>query len=156
MLNLLGCKNLLTSGYLIGSGVKTVHQKGEMIMSKAANWALVLIVCLLAIYIVRDRIIPTLVLQKNRGAYGRLVLDCEKARSSAQEARNKSFDDELVKKRFLKSIDVELISCLDRELLKNKLLGWGVTQPAIRVMELEVLKEETDISASTLTRPYAE
>jgi hypothetical protein len=125
-------------------------------MTKPAYGLLVAIICLLAINPLFDRVIPAIVAASNKKDYVQLVGDCEIARASREQARDKSFDNAMMKKRIGQSIDVALLSCIDRDILKNRLLGWGVSPQVLRAMELEALMQQPDITASSITKPYAE
>jgi hypothetical protein len=125
-------------------------------MPKAAYGLLVAIICLLAINPLFDRVIPAIVVASNKRDYARLVADCEIARDSEQQTRDKSFDSAMMKKRIGQSMEVALLSCIDRDILKNRLLGWGVSPQVLRAIELKSLMQDPDIAASNITKPYAE
>jgi len=125
-------------------------------MTKAAYGLLVVIICLLAINPLFERVIPAIVAASNKRDYAQLVADCEIARQSEQQARDKSFDSAMMKKRIGQSIDVALLSCIDRDILKNRLLSWGVSPQVLRAIELEALMQQPDVTASNITKPYAE
>ena len=125
-------------------------------MNKAAYGLLVVIMCLLAINPLFDRLIPAIVAASNKRDYVQLVVNCEIARESEQQVRDKSFDSAMMKKRIGQSIDIALLSCIDRDILKNRLFGWGVSPQVVRAIELETLMQQPDVAASNITRPYAE
>ncbi len=125
-------------------------------MTKAAYVLLAVIICLLAINPLFERLIPAIVAASNKRGYSQLVAECEIARESEQRARDKSFDSTMMKKRIGQSTAVALLSCLDRDILKNRLLGWGVSPQVLRAIELEALMEHPDVAASNITKLYAE
>jgi hypothetical protein len=125
-------------------------------MTRGAYGLLAVIICLLVISPLFDRVIPAIVAASNKRGYAQLVADCEIARESEQQARNQSYDSAMMRKRIGQSIDVALLSCIDRDILKNRLLGWGVSPQVLRGIELEALMEHPDVAASNITKPYAE
>jgi hypothetical protein len=125
-------------------------------MNKAMYGLLVVIAYLLAINPLVDRVMPAIVAASNKREYAQLVADCETARESEQQARDKSFDSAMMKKRIRQSIDIALLSCIDRDILKNRLLGWGVSPQVLRAIELETLMQQPDVAASNITTPYAD
>ena len=125
-------------------------------MTKAAYGLLVVIICLLAINPLFDRVIPGIVAASNKRDYAQLAADCDIARESEQQARDKSFESAAMKKRIGQSIHVALLACIDRDILKNRLLGWGVSPQVLRTIELEALMQQPDVAASNITKSYAE
>ena len=124
-------------------------------MINTMHRTLLVIACLLSINFVFRQVIPPLIAQANRKSFELLVVKCEKARESAEQARRTSFDDELTKEIVEKSAYVELLSCVDRDILKDKLLAWGVSPSLLHAIKLEALMQHPDIAASSLTQEYA-
>jgi hypothetical protein len=61
-----------------------------------------------------------------------------------------------MKKRIGQSIHIALLACIDRDILKNRLLGWGVSPQVLRTIELEALMQQADVPAGDITKPYVE
>ena len=111
-------------------------------IEKTSRWALITIAVVLLANLFLDRIFPRLALEMSQKDYEVLVVACEKARASASKARFKLAEDQALKDELLKSLNVELIKCVDEEIKRNELLDAGVTQPAIRAIALKAMVED--------------
>ncbi len=114
-------------------------------MPKFANISLGVIAILLVGQVIFDRLVPAFALHFARGRYEASVAECERARDAVRSiglslTRDKETDAEL-----RKSVNVQKLSCLHQEALRNKLLSWGVRQSSLRSVELDVISRTADV-----------
>src|SRR5437867_237411 len=114
-------------------------------MPKLASVALVVIAALLAAEVIVDRLIPALVLQLTQGRYKATVIECERARDAARTFGPGLTGDKRTDERLQKSVNVQLLSCLHQEVLRNRLLSSGIPKSSIRLVELDVIAGTADV-----------
>src|SRR5215469_14735875 len=114
------------------------------------RWFLCLIASLLFIMLGADWMVPSISLRTYRNEYQEIVVACETARRTQREASTRSFENQGQKDLFLKSVETELLVCLEKDLLRNELLASGVSQPDLRLIELGAIRQNRDLPFAAL------
>jgi len=98
--------------------------------------------------------IPTLALSLRRDQLTEAVVECEEAKAESRRSLALTFEDELSRGQFEKSVNVRLLACLEKEVLWLKLRGIGVSEHRIQLVELEAIRDRLGVKAWK-TRPEA-
>ena len=123
-------------------------------MSRAKEISLILIATVLVAEFALTHLWPAIYFQPMHQEYYDSVVACQKAKESFQRTQEIPNNlDRHLKHKLLLASKVELSSCNESELLKNKLASNGVELSKLKVIYLEAL-EHKDISLSSLVAPY--
>jgi hypothetical protein len=123
-------------------------------MDRAKGISLVLIAAVLVAEFTISHLWPAIYFKSMHRDYYDSVVACLKAKESFQKTQEIPNNiDPYLRNRLLLASKVELSSCNEYELLKNKLISNGVDQSKLRVIYLEALKHK-DLSLSSLVSPY--
>ncbi len=123
-------------------------------MNRSKEISLILIATVLVAEFVLTHLWPAIYFQSMHQEYYDSVVACQKAKESFQRTQEVPNDlDWHLKHKLLLASKVELSSCNESELLKNKLISNGVELSNLKVLYLEAL-EHKDISLSSLVAPY--
>jgi hypothetical protein len=123
-------------------------------MSRAKEISLILIATVLVAEFALTHLWPAIYFQSMHQEYYDSVVACQKAKESFQRTQEIPNNlDRHLKHKLLLASKVELSSCNESELLKNKLASNGVELSKLKVIYLEAL-EHKDISLSSLVAPY--
>ena len=125
-------------------------------MSRAKEISLILIATVLVAEFTLTYLWPAIYFQSMYQEYYDSVVACQKAKESFQ--RTQEIPNDLtrnLKRKLLLASKVELSSCNESEILKNKLTSNGIELSKLKVVYLEAL-EHKDISLSSLVASYEE
>ncbi len=125
-------------------------------MSRAKEISLILIATVLVAEFTLKHLWPAIYFQSMYQEYYDSVVACQKAKESFQ--RTQEIPNDLtrnLKRKLLLASKVELSSCNESEILKNKLTSNGIELSKLKVVYLEAL-EHKDISLSSLVASYEE
>jgi hypothetical protein len=114
-------------------------------MPRFANVSLAVIATVLVGQVIVDRFVPAVALHFTKGRYGAAVTECERARDAARATASGLTGDRQTDTELQNSVSVQMLGCLDQEMLKNELLSWGVRQSSLRSVELSVMSRTADI-----------
>jgi len=125
-------------------------------MSRAKEISLILIATVLVAEFTLTYLWPAIYFQSMYQEYYDSVVACQKAKESFQ--RTQEIPNDLtrnLKRKLLLASKVELSSCNESEILKNKLTSNGIELSKLKVIYLEAL-EHKDISLGSLVSSYEE
>lgn len=118
------------------------------------KWSLIAVASLLSLHLLYDLFIPRVVLRAYESDYQWLVTSCEKALRSVQETQTKAFNSERLRYTFRATVEIELLNCADRQLLRETLSSWGASPSSLRAIELEALLQDARVPTRALTSPF--
>jgi hypothetical protein len=123
-------------------------------MDRVKEIALILIAAALVGEFSLSHLWPAVYFQSTKAGYYKSAVACHRANESFQNAKTTPENsDPILKRKLISASKVELSSCNDYEILKNKLISNGVDQSKLKVVHLEALKNK-DLSLSTLVSFY--
>ena len=123
-------------------------------IGRAQEYSLIVIAAVLVAEFTLSHLWPTIYFQSMHQDYYDSVVACLKAKESFQKTQEIPNNvDPYLRNRLLLASKVELASCNEYELLKNKLISNGVDQSKLKIIFLEALKHK-DVSLSSLVDPY--
>lgn len=114
-------------------------------MPKFANVSLAVIAILLIGQVIVDRVVPAVALHFTKGRYEAAVMECERARDAVRSIGSGLTGDKQTDTELRKSVNVQMLSCLHQDALKNKLLSWGVRPSSLWSVELDVISKTADV-----------
>lgn len=135
--------------------MKMGEQLTKATHAASLKWLLAVIASLLSVFLLFDLVIPSVVMAVYKDDYSRMVVNCQKALRSADEARNKTFENDRLKNAFYATVDLDLLNCTDHERLKNELLSWRVAPASVRAVEIGAVLQDSSVPVKILTAPYA-
>ena len=116
-------------------------------MSKVYRIANVIAVILVFAYGIREYVVPRVVLASHEDEYQLLMFQCDHVMREHFIAKQQVLVDpsEMAVKN-LDASEVSLLTCHDYDKLRKKLLSFGVSEPQLSMVGLEVMEEKlTDV-----------
>jgi len=118
--------------------------QGQQAIRRLADIGVIIIATLLIGGVVVDRLVPAVIFYATKNRYEVEVAECERAQMSRRLVASRVTGDAETGTALRKSANVQLLSCLHQEALKNGLLSWGVRESALRSLELNVISRTTN------------
>ena len=69
------------------------------------------------------------------------IVDCERAKAERKRLLEISTGDELTGRQLARTANVQLLACLDMDILELKLRSIGVPEHRVRLVELEAIRD---------------